>query len=96
MFRLHLHFAGNQAENRQPKTDSGLQTEVKRRLRKKGTAEYRVQKHIHPMHCVTIITVSDTDLAANFIDVQAPHQNSTKHLAFLFSQSSIPYMVLYT
>ena len=68
------------------------------------TAEYRVQKHIlcynnnnnNNNNNNIIIIVSDTDLTTNFIDMRAPHQNSPEHLAFLFCQSSIPYMVLYT
>ena len=56
------------------------------------TAEYRVQKHIL---CYNYNSIRHCSYY-QFIDMQASHQNPPEHLAFLFCQSSIPYMVLYT
>ena len=79
MFRLHFHFAGNQPENCQPKTQTmGCRLEKMLTEIKMWTAEYRVQKHIL---CYNIITVSNIDLTTNFIDMRASHQNPPAHLA---------------
>ena len=50
---------------------------------------------VYIVRAMHVIIVSGTNLITNFIDVWTPHQNSPKHLAFLFCQSCIPYMVLY-